>query len=105
MLQVKLDTGFNIEVDFMLPSFFRRFAAWVVDLAIIIAYYIILGRLLGDLSSTKEGRILEWAVFSIPPLFYHLVCEIFLNGQSIGKKTDRETLIGMIVQGSGTVRA
>jgi uncharacterized RDD family membrane protein YckC len=93
MLQVKLDTGFNIEVDFMLPGFFKRFAAWIIDLAIIAAYYIVGGQLLGDLSSTKESRILEWAMFSIPPLFYHLLCEILLNGQSVGKKATRIKVI------------
>ena len=51
MLQVKLDTGFNIEVDFLLAPFMRRFLAWVLDVLIILAYYIIVSRL------TRIGQI------------------------------------------------
>ena len=36
MLQVKLDTGFNIEVDFLLAPFIKRFLAWVLDVLIIL---------------------------------------------------------------------
>jgi hypothetical protein len=45
MLQVKLDSGFNIEVDFMIAPFIKRFLAWLIDYVIIIAYYIIVSRL------------------------------------------------------------
>jgi uncharacterized RDD family membrane protein YckC len=87
MLQVKLDTGFNIEVDFLLAPFMRRFLAWVLDVLIILAYYIIVSRL------TRIGQGPSWelppwvlVLLGLPPMFYHLLCEVFLNGQSIGKK-------------------
>ena len=32
MLQVKLDTGFNIEVDFAISPFHKRLFAWIIDL-------------------------------------------------------------------------
>jgi hypothetical protein len=34
MLLVKLDTGFNIEVEFALSPFHRRFFAWLIDVTI-----------------------------------------------------------------------
>jgi uncharacterized RDD family membrane protein YckC len=94
MLHVKLDTGFNIEVEFTLPAFFKRFLAWIIDLVIMIAYYMILSRVLNELLGISWERR-EWlvVVFGLPPLFYHLLCEIFLNGQSVGKKAMRIKVI------------
>jgi uncharacterized RDD family membrane protein YckC len=87
MLQVKLDTGFNIEVDFMIASFAKRFFAWIIDVVIIIAYFMIGSRLLTMLQGpTWEMLGWEGVLFGLPPLFYHLLCEAFFNGQSLGKK-------------------
>jgi uncharacterized RDD family membrane protein YckC len=87
MLLVKLDTGFNIEVDFAITSFHKRFFSWVIDIAIMVAYYLIGSRLLEAVLGQRwasAGWVL--VLFGLPPLFYHLVCEIRLNGQSVGKK-------------------
>ena len=74
MLHVKLDTGFNIEVEFTISGGFKRFLAWLIDIAIILAYYIILSRVLSEvlgLSWTTK----EWieVLFGLPPLCYHLL--------------------------------
>lgn len=94
MLHVKLDSGFNIEVEFTISGGFKRFLAWLIDGAIIVAYYIILSRLLSELvgSSWMERGWLA-VLLGIPPLSYHLLCEIFLNGQSVGKKALRIKVI------------
>jgi uncharacterized RDD family membrane protein YckC len=94
MLHVKLDTGFNIEVEFTISGGFKRFLAWLIDVAIILAYYIILSRLLSEVLGLSWAAK-EWieVLFGLPPLCYHLLCEIFLNGQSIGKKALRIKVI------------
>jgi uncharacterized RDD family membrane protein YckC len=94
MLHVKLDTGFNIEVEFTIPAFFKRFLAWIIDIVIMIAYYMIVSRVLNELLGIS-WTAREWitVLFGLPPLFYHLLCEIFLNGQSIGKKAMRIKVI------------
>jgi uncharacterized RDD family membrane protein YckC len=92
MLLVKLDTGFNIEVDFMIPGFFKRFLAWIIDLAVMFAYLYVGGRLLEKVLYGHEA-LWAWVLFSLPVLFYHLLCEVFLNGQSIGKKATRIKVI------------
>ncbi|HEY6899094.1 MAG TPA: RDD family protein [Puia sp.] len=90
MLHVKLDTGFNIEIDFLLAPFGKRLLAWIIDVSIVVAYYLI-----GNLILGYNMLGIGWfsVLFSIPPLFYHLLCEIFLNGQSIGKKVLRIKVI------------
>jgi len=87
MIQVKLDTGFNIEVDFSITPFHKRFFAWAIDIVIIIAYSIIGSRLL-EVALGPRGGSQNWllVLFGLPPFLYHLVLEIVLNGQSVGKK-------------------
>jgi uncharacterized RDD family membrane protein YckC len=88
MLLVKLDTGFNIEVDFVITPFHKRLFAWMVDCIILVAYSMLGSRLMGSILGTAWSEK-EWVVilFGLPPLFYHLFCEVLLNGQSVGKKT------------------
>lgn len=85
MLVVKLDTGFNIEVDFVITPFHKRLLAFLVD-TVIVAAYSLLGRKLLLSTMSGEGTEWVWVLFGLPPLFYHLICEILMNGQSVGKK-------------------
>src|SRR5579872_6457141 len=94
MLNVKLDTGFNIEVEFTIAAFYKRFLAWLLDFVILIAYYIIVSRILSEMAGVawmEHGWLL--VLIGLPPFLYHLLCEIFLNGQSIGKKAARIKVI------------
>ena len=94
MSLVRLDTGFNIEVDFAIPAFYKRMLAWLIDFALMIAYYIIGSKLLMSTVGPLLGSA-EWVIilFLLPPFLYHLLCEILLNGQSIGKKAMRIKVI------------
>ena len=87
MLKVKLDTGFNIEVDFAITQFHKRFFAWIIDTVVLIAYYMIMSRVV-ETALGPAWASAEWVLvlFGLPPLLYHLLCEILLNGQSVGKK-------------------
>jgi uncharacterized RDD family membrane protein YckC len=82
---VKLDTGFNIEVDFVITPFHKRLLSWIIDSVVLTAYFL-LGMKLLDISFLGDRP--EWVIvlFGLPPLFYHLICEILMNGQSVGKK-------------------
>jgi uncharacterized RDD family membrane protein YckC len=87
MLQVKLDTGFNIEVDFMIAPFIKRFFAWLIDYVILIAWFIIMNKV-ARIGSDGFFELPEWEKFliAVPPLLYFPLTEIFLNGQTVGKK-------------------
>lgn len=94
MLEVKLDTGFNIEIDFKVAPFMRRVGARLIDYAIIVAY-VLIGMWLLDKSIGSGWFSLGWltTLFFLPPFLYQLLCEIFLNGQSVGKKLLRLKVI------------
>ena len=84
---VKLDTGFNIEVDFAIAPFHKRLFAWIIDLMVCWLYIKIMAALFGLPSFFI--LILNWnlsgMLISAPVVFYHLICEIFLHGRSLGK--------------------
>lgn len=84
---VKLDTGYNIEVEFMVAPFAQRLLAWTIDVFICWMLTKALAALLGTYSFfvwTYTWSI-SGLIVSLPVLFYHLVCEITMNGRSIGK--------------------
>jgi Predicted membrane protein/domain len=86
MLLVKLDTGFNIEVEFPLSPFHRRFFAWLIDFIIQWVYLWMAAELLNALTNHSwSNEIWTIVVYMLPFMFYHLICEVMMNGQSIGK--------------------
>lgn len=87
MSSVKLDTGFNIEIEFNTAPFHKRLMAWIIDL--LICWLIV--RALGYLTDTPSFFVwtnvweIKGLLLSLPLLFYHLFCEVATNGRSVGK--------------------
>jgi uncharacterized RDD family membrane protein YckC len=86
MLLVKLDTGFNIEVEFALSPFHRRFFAWVIDITIQLVYLYLGSKLMNALTDFSwDSNFWPIVLFLLPFIFYHLISEVMMNGQSVGK--------------------
>lgn len=91
---IKVQTSFNIDLEFEIPEFHRRLFAWIIDLIIQYIYiriaFDILRNSLGPRDVfTEDGQYDVWGIqwmLYLPVLLYHPVCEILMNGQSIGKK-------------------
>jgi uncharacterized RDD family membrane protein YckC len=90
---VRINTNFNIDIDFEAPPFHQRLFAWVIDLFLLIFYIVIASKFINWLELrvgySKDSLYNLWAVgllLILPFFLYHLVCEITMNGQSIGKK-------------------
>jgi len=83
---IHITTTQNIDVEYDLASLGERMAGYIIDLLIVIAYFIVI-TLVTNLSSAFFHRN-EWGYFLVylPILFYDLACETLLNGQSVGKK-------------------
>lgn len=92
MSTVRIATNFNIDIEFTAPPFYRRLFAWVIDLVIQVFYIIIAARFLNWLSRgmrSDDDELRMWAIgllLFLPFLLYHVVLEITMDGQSIGKK-------------------
>ena len=101
MSVVKIATNFNIDVEFVSPPFYRRLVAWIIDLFIQIFYLILAAKFYSWISFnsgySNDAAYNLWAVgllLILPFLVYHLVCEITMNGQSIGKRIMGIKVIG-----------
>ncbi len=84
---VKLDTGFNIEVEFPVALFWKRLLAWTID--VLICWMII--KTLAFMLQIESFFVwtsvwdLRGLLVNLPVLFYHLFFEVALNGRSPGK--------------------
>lgn len=84
---VKLDTGYNIEVDFTVAPFGKRVVAWTID--VMVCW--MLTKALATITNTNSFFVwtdtwdLKGMLVSLPVLFYHLFCEVTMNGRSVGK--------------------
>ena len=87
MLTVKLDTGFNIEVDFPISPFHRRMFALIMDALVMYFYWKIMQALFKP-QLLRENADFTWlfVILSIPVLIYYPILEILTNGQTVGKK-------------------
>jgi Predicted membrane protein/domain len=88
MSAIRIMTNFNIELEFPAAPFHRRLLAWLIDMIVLIIYMILSARLI-ELILRSGGDKTVWVVFVIlliPFLTYHLICEVTMNGQSVGKK-------------------
>jgi uncharacterized RDD family membrane protein YckC len=87
---VKINTAFNVNLDFELAGIDKRFFAWFIDLLVRIVYLLIIMKILREMdrsSAISENLvILVSFILYLPVLFYFLAFEMFFNGQSIGKK-------------------
>jgi uncharacterized RDD family membrane protein YckC len=86
LLQVK--TSFNIDLQFETAPFHLRLFAWIIDFIFLYVFLWFMGWALDR--SVSIDRASEFGLTEIfittPFILYHVICELFLNGQSIGKK-------------------
>jgi uncharacterized RDD family membrane protein YckC len=94
MAMVKINTAYNVNIDFELAGLDKRFFAWLIDFFVRAIYVYIIFKVLTsiyndsdlDYEERSEKIIVAYVVTMIPIYFYFLFFEVFFNGQSIGKK-------------------
>lgn len=92
MAVLKLPTSFNIDLEFEVPEFHRRMFAWIIDLILQVFYLVIAYRLYDEYVRANASEVTfqndPWVqrIIILPVILYHMICEITMNGQSVGKK-------------------
>lgn len=93
MSVIRIATTFNIDLEFTAASFGRRLVAWALDLLLQVFYLVIASRflrwLMQRIDPTSDNDYNLWAVvllLMLPFFLYHFACELFMNGQSVGKR-------------------
>jgi uncharacterized RDD family membrane protein YckC len=87
MSTIRVQTAQNVTLEYEVASLGDRIVAALLDSLILGAWIIACSILLGLLKSDNNfvvGTIC--LVAALPFVFYHLLCEVFFNGQSLGKK-------------------
>lgn len=94
MAILKVPTSFNIDVEFEIPEFYRRLLSLIIDMLIEYFYLRIAFEILRSIAQSSnfsnEDTLYNfqaiYMILFLPILLYHIVLEITMNGQSIGKK-------------------
>jgi uncharacterized RDD family membrane protein YckC len=93
MSTVQISTPFNIALDFDIAPFHKRLLAYILDLTIQLLYLYFMKQLVYSISGLSASETLyknsiafDILLICVPLLLYHLICEITLYGQSLGKK-------------------
>jgi uncharacterized RDD family membrane protein YckC len=84
MQTISVRTTQNVFIQHPIASLGDRIVAYVLDLIILIAYVI---AIVGLFINMEMEAVWVWIIFVAAPwMFYHLLFEIFMNGQSPGKR-------------------
>jgi len=92
MQTIRITTSQNIDIDYELAGLGERIVAHFIDMAIFFLILILtmiagvsfrLNDITGMAGTTGIVFLIVYAVLFV---FYDLLCEIFMNGQSVGKK-------------------
>lgn len=84
---IQIATPFNIDIEFEIAEFHKRFFAYLIDLTLLIVYMFSMLYLLYGGFRVGEGSVgLVLILLVLPTLSYTTACEILMNGQTIGKK-------------------
>ncbi len=91
MEYVNIETTQNIDLEYKIASIGDRIFAFAIDFFTMILWVIIWLTIL-----TRMGSLEYWQIiFALPVVFYSLLCEILLNGQSFGKMVMKIRVVKM----------
>lgn len=94
MVELQINTTQNVNINFVAASVGERILAYLIDLIIKLAYVVVTYQIL--FKAFEINEMLEdmdmWSIiaiiltFYLPVIFYSLIFETFLDGQTIGKR-------------------
>ncbi len=98
MNTIRVSTTQHIDIDYDVAGFGERFAAWAIDAGMFFVLYLLgvfSAVLLADSGAQEVGVILVIVIYALLYVFYDLVCEVFFNGQSVGKRAMKIKVISL----------
>jgi uncharacterized RDD family membrane protein YckC len=85
---IQIATAFNIDLEFEIAEFHKRLLAYIIDFILLLIYLFSMKYLLyaGFAIDFEDNMGLDILVISLPMLLYSLLSELWMNGQTLGKK-------------------
>ncbi|WP_167021030.1 RDD family protein [Chitinophaga sp. Cy-1792] len=97
MNTIKIPTSFNIDLEFEAADIGLRFIAWLIDLVVRAIFVWIFYTMFGTFDMTDGAFSAVTLLFvTLPALLYPLLFELFMNGQTPGKKVMQIKVVGLI---------
>jgi len=85
---IQISTVFNIDLEFEVAPFHKRLFAYMIDFFILVVFLFSMKWMLyaGFSINMKDIMGLDILLISLPMFLYSLLTELWMNGQTIGKK-------------------
>lgn len=94
METIKVNTSQHVAIDYPVAGLGERIAARLIDLAAFFGLYILFA-VLGMLTGEGTTIIVLLIILGTLYVFYNLICEVFMNGQSVGKRLMKIKVISL----------
>ncbi|SDD41434.1 RDD family protein [Pedobacter soli] len=97
MDSIKISTAQNIDISYEIAGLGERIAARCIDLGIFLVLGVIAMILIGaaSYSMSSNAAMVVFFIFLAIFVFYDLVCELTMDGQSLGKKVLKVRVISL----------
>ncbi len=97
MQTIRITTSQNIDIDYELAGVGERIVAFIIDYAIFFLIYIagIIISVYTKMADSTINVIIMLVIYGSLFVFYDLACEIFMNGQSVGKKVMKIKVVSL----------
>lgn len=97
MASIKIPTAFNIDLDFETADIYKRFIAWLIDLAVRIAYVFLVTMAISYNGWPRSVvTVLMLWVILVPVSLYFLIFETAMQGQTPGKRALGLKVVGIL---------
>lgn len=90
MSTIRIQTTQNVVLEYEAASVGDRVLAQVLDALVMLLWAAVVSFLSRQVTGSEDGQqIAAYVLIGVPLLVYHPLCEIFFNGQSLGKQARR----------------
>ena len=90
MSVINIETTQNVTIDYQLAGLGSRILAYLIDFLVLFAYILLvifLATAVSDYMNADLFAFFQICLIALPFVFYDLICEVFFNGQSVGKRS------------------
>lgn len=86
METINIQTSQHVDIDYPLAGLGERISARLIDLAVFFLLFCVAGIFLGVFAKHTIAVVVIFSIFGACYVFYNLLCEVFMDGQSVGKR-------------------
>lgn len=95
MAYISISTAQNIDVEYELAGLGSRLIAALLDGIFTVAYMLVCFWVLSETGLMDDYGSVGLFILGIPVMLYHLLFELFMNGQSLGKRIMKIKVISL----------